>query len=84
MADPVLQLGGGHIASAGARAYNGSLGAVPTAPRWVLGLWAEPLVRGSAEGILTFICLMESGNFVLGRDFSIYYYFVVASLTEGV
>jgi len=34
------------------------------------------------ESILAFICLMENETLALVRDFSIYYYFVVASLTE--
>ena len=37
-----------------------------------------------AESILAFICLMESENLALVRDFSIYYYIVVASLSEEV
>ena len=48
VADPELEFWKGDMASAGARAYNGGLGAQPPA-----GYRAEPLVRGSGgEGSL--------------------------------
>jgi len=73
------------MASAGARAYYVDLGCAVCTQR---GPGAEPLVRESggfapeAESILAFICLMESEDLAIVRDFWIYYYFVVASLRE--